>query len=332
MKILVADDDAVARRVLEGFLRKWGYELVMTRDGEEAWRALEGEDAPQLAILDWMMPGLDGLEVCRRIRERKSEPYVYALLLTAKGQKQDVVEGLNAGADDFLSKPFEAGELQARLRSGRRILALQGALISARDALRFQAAHDPLTGLWNRVAALDALRRELARAWRQRISVAVLLGDLDHFKNINDTYGHLAGDSALREVARRLRSNVRSYDTVARYGGEEFLLVLPDCDRAGAIRQAERLRQVFARAPLDLPDARVPLTLSLGVASLEVSVGVIAEEMIRAADSALYRAKESGRNLVEPATEGELARCLTLPTLQGETRLKKRNGGQRSAA
>jgi CheY-like chemotaxis protein len=159
MKVLIAEDDPVSQRVLEGFLTKWGYELVITQDGEEAWQALAQEDAPQLAILDWMMPRMDGLEVCRRVRERNAEPYVYILLLTAKGQKQDVAEGINAGADDYLSKPFDAGELQARLRSGRRILALQGALISARDALRFQATHDPLTGLWNRLAATGARTR-----------------------------------------------------------------------------------------------------------------------------------------------------------------------------
>jgi two-component system cell cycle response regulator len=332
MKVLIAEDDAVSRRVLEEFLTKWGYELVITQDGEEAWQALSEEDAPQLAILDWMMPRMDGLEVCRRVRERNAEPYVYILLLTAKGQKQDVVEGINAGADDYLSKPFDAGELQARLRAGRRILALQGALISARDALRFQATHDPLTGLWNRLAATEALRREIARARRQKSSVAVLLGDLDRFKAINDTYGHLAGDAALREVAKRMRTSVRVYDTVARYGGEEFLFVLPDCNMEAALEQGERLRRVFDAEPLDLPDARIPQTLSLGVASVDAKAGVLAEEMLRVADQALYRAKERGRNRVEPATGDELARCLALSSREGEVRHRKRNGGRRSAA
>jgi diguanylate cyclase (GGDEF)-like protein len=332
MKILIAEDDAISRRVLEGFLTKWGYEVVTTQDGEEAWQALSGEDAPQLAILDWMMPGMDGIEVCRRLRERNAEPYVYILLLTVKGQRQDVVEGIDAGADDYLSKPFDARELQARLRAGRRILALQGALISARDALRFQATHDPLTGLWNRLAAIDTLWRELARGKRQRTPVAVILGDLDHFKTINDTYGHLAGDTALREVARRLRHGVRVYDTVARYGGEEFLIVLPGCDLTGSIHQAERLREAFEQDPLDLPDARIPQTLSLGVASIDTKTGALAEELIRAADQALYRAKEGGRNRVEPATETELARCIAILPREEGTRHRKRNGGRQSAA
>jgi diguanylate cyclase (GGDEF)-like protein len=332
MKILIAEDDAVSRRVLEGFLTKWGYEVVATQDGAEAWQALSREDAPQLAILDWMMPQMDGLEVCRRVRDRGAEPYVYLLLLTAKGQKQDVVEGINAGADDYVSKPFDAGELRARLRAGRRILALQGALISARDALRFQATHDPLTALWNRLAAMDTLWREFARSKRDKMPVGVFMGDLDHFKNINDTYGHMTGDAALREVARRLRASVREYDTVARYGGEEFLLVLPGCDMPSALRQAERLREAFQRTPLDLPDAQIPLTLSLGVAAIEPRDGAVANEMIRAADQAVYRAKERGRNRVEAATEAELARCFSVLSRPEAARHRKHNGGRQAAA
>jgi two-component system cell cycle response regulator len=332
MRILVAEDDEISRRVLEGFLKRWGYDLLITENGLEAWQALSEEDAPQLAILDWMMPVMDGVEVCRRVRERAAEHYTYILLLTAKGQKQDVVEGINAGADDYLTKPFDADELRARLRAGRRILALQGALISARDALRFQATHDPLTGLWNRLAAMDTLRRELARGKRRRTSVSVVLCDLDHFKAVNDTYGHLAGDAALREVARRMHESIREYDTLARYGGEEFLLVLPDCDMEGALQQAERLRETFDRQPLDLPEDRVPQTLSLGVAGLNAKVGALASEMLRAADQALYRAKENGRNRVEAASQADLAQCVAILPRGEEGGPKKRNGGRQSAA
>lgn len=332
MRILVAEDDEISRRVLEGFLKRWGYDLLITENGLEAWQALSEEDAPQLAILDWMMPVMDGVEVCRRVRERAAEHYTYILLLTAKGQKQDVVEGINAGADDYLTKPFDADELRARLRAGRRILALQGALISARDALRFQATHDPLTGLWNRLAAMDTLRRELARGKRRRTSVSVVLCDLDHFKAVNDTYGHLAGDAALREVARRMHESIREYDTLARYGGEEFLLVLPDCDMEGALQQAERLRETFDRQPLDLPEDRVSQTLSLGVAGLNAKVGALASEMLRAADQALYRAKENGRNRVEAASQADLAQCVAILPRGEEGGPKKRNGGRQSAA
>jgi diguanylate cyclase (GGDEF)-like protein len=328
MKILIAEDDAVSRRVLEGFLTKWGYELVVASDGEEAWRELQQKGAPQLAILDWMMPRMDGIEVCREVRKRNREPYTYILLLTAKDQKENVIEGIDAGADDYLTKPFDAGELRARLRAGRRILALQGALVSARDALRFQATHDPLTGLWNRPAAMETLRREIARGQREKTPVGVVLADTDLFKNINDTYGHLTGDAALREVARRLRSGVRVYDTVARYGGEEFLLILPGCDLAITMREAERLREAFQREPLDLADATIPQTLSLGVASIDPKAGAAVDELIRAVDQALYRAKKRGRNCTESITDGELAQCFSVTVKGSAPRLKKHNGGR----
>ncbi len=330
MKILIADDDTVSSRVLEGFLKKWGYEVRVTADGEEAWQALQEEDAPQMAILDWMMPRVDGVEVCRRLRQRGPEPYVYALLLTAKGQKQDVVEGIEAGADDYLTKPFDPGELQARLRAGRRILALQGALISARDALKFQATHDPLTGLWNRLASVEALRRELSRSARQKESVSVVMADLDHFKSVNDTYGHMSGDAALRETAQRFLSSVRAYDTVGRYGGEEFMIVLPECDAQGAIHQAERIRGKFAQEPFDLPDAQIAVTLSLGVASVQVKGGLEPDALIWAADQALYRAKARGRNCVEPASEAEHLKIIA-PSPSAQVRPKRRNGGRAAA-
>ena len=328
MKILIAEDDAVSRRVLESFLTKWDYELVVARDGDEAWQAFQEEDAPQLAILDWMMPGMDGLQVCREVRKRNKEPYVYILLLTAKGQKEEIVEGIEAGADDYLTKPFDAGELRARLRAGRRILALQGALVSARDALRFQATHDPLTGLWNRLATVETLWRELARGKREKTAIGIILADLDHFKQINDTHGHLTGDAVLQEVAQRLRASVRIYDTVGRYGGEEFLLVLPGCDLPLAMRQAERLREAFHRGPLDLPDATILQTLSLGVVSIEPKAGAVVDELIRAADQALYRAKNRGRNRVEAATEAEHAQCLTVSVRDQGAPQRKRNGGR----
>ncbi len=326
MRILIAEDDAVSRRVLEGFLARWGYEILAVEDGEEAWAALQEENAPQLAILDWMMPHVDGVEVCRRLRQRGPEPYVYVLLLTAKGQKQDIVEGLEAGADDYLTKPFDPGELQARLRTGRRILALQEALISARDALRFQATHDPLTGLWNRLATTNTLRRELARSARQKEPVSVALADLDHFKAVNDTYGHLSGDAALREASGRIVSAVRAYDTVGRYGGEEFLLVLPECDLQGAILLAERIRENFARKPFDLPDGHISLNLSLGVAGLETKSGMEPNALIWAADQALYRAKARGRNCVEPATEAELWQCCSPLARNPQSRPRRRDG------
>src|ERR1700730_5748514 len=199
MRILAAEDNPVFQSVLRGMLTKWGYEVVLACDGNQALSALQVECPPRLAILDWMMPGLDGVEVCRRLRAANREPYIYVLLLTARTDSQDLVEGMEAGADDYLTKPFNATELRARLRAGRRIVELQEELMLAREALRQQATHDGLTGLLNRSAILEVLHNELARAQRESQPLSLLMVDLDHFKQVNDEFGHLAGDAVLRE-------------------------------------------------------------------------------------------------------------------------------------
>ena len=311
MKILVAEDDPVSRRLLEVTLSKWGYEVVTCADGQAAWEALKAPDAPQLAILDWMMPLLDGLQVCRNVRnpaERPAEPYVYIILLTAKSQKTDMVTGLEAGADDYLTKPFDAQELRMRLRAGWRILDLLDELVRAREILREQARKDSLTQLCTRATVLELLMHELDRSQRDSADrdapVSVVLADLDHFKHINDTYGHLAGDAVLRETAHRMRDAIRPYDSIGRYGGEEFLLVLSNCDTIGAAAIAERLLQAVRKDAIVLAEATVSVTLSAGVATS----GVIQdpEALVGAADAALYRAKRGGRNRVEVATAADM--------------------------
>jgi diguanylate cyclase (GGDEF)-like protein len=283
-------------------LTRWGYEVVVTRNGDEAWELLHRIDAPPLAILDWMMPGMDGVEVCRKVRQRGQEPYIYLLLLTTKGRKENVIEGLDAGADDYLTKPFDPHELQVRLRTGKRIMTLQAELIEAREALRVQAMHDPLTGIWNRRAILDVLGNELARSRREGLSVAVAIADIDHFKRINDTYGHLVGDTALCEAASRMRAQLRPYDVIGRYGGEEFLVVLPGCTSQDAFKLAERLRIGMSQEPIEIPGGTIEVMCSLGVAASDMIVALEPAALIQAADSALYRAKAGGRNRVELAT------------------------------
>jgi diguanylate cyclase (GGDEF)-like protein len=214
-----------------------------------------------------------------------------------------MVSGLEAGADDYLTKPFNAYELKARLGTGERILRLQQELIEARDALKEQATHDPLTGLWNHGASIDILRTELSRAARQGGPLTVTMADIDHFKRVNDTSGHLAGDEVLREVARRLRSAVRTYDSVGRYGGEEFLVISPGCERSAGISQAERLRQVVSAKPVGIQGTMISVTISLGVATLDMETKGSVEQMLGAADRALYRAKLGGRNRVEAASD-----------------------------
>jgi diguanylate cyclase (GGDEF)-like protein len=299
VKILVADDDAVSRRLLEVTVKKWGYDVVVADDGDKAWDVLQREDAPQLAILDWVMPGMDGPEICRQVRTFGDQRYIYLLLLTAKSEKEDLIEGMEAGADDFLTKPFDVQELRTRLRAGTRILELQ-------ETLREQATHDSLTGLWNRAATFDFLRRELSRAERQGTLVSVVMADIDHFKPINDTHGHLVGDVVLREVARRLSSSVRDYDVTGRFGGEEFLLVFPGCAVRNAVDRAEQLRACVNREPVETSEGPIPVTLSLGVAGSEAARATDPDSLLRAADAALYRAKNGGRDRVEVAAAEEL--------------------------
>ncbi len=305
MKILIAEDDPVSRRLLEVTLSKWGYEVIACADGARAWEVLQQPEAPQLVILDWMMPHMDGLQVCKQVRDPAkypAEPYLYIILLTAKSQKTDMVTGLEAGADDYLTKPFDAQELRMRLRAGRRILDLLDELVRAREIMREQARKDSLTQLCTRATVLEILQQELDRAQRsaeRSMPVSIVLADLDHFKQINDTYGHLAGDAVLREAARRMRDAVRPYDCIGRYGGEEFLIVLSNCDTLGAVGLAQRLLQAVSHETIMLAEGAVAVTLSAGVATS----GTIqdAEHLVGSADAALYRAKHRGRNRVEVA-------------------------------
>src|ERR1700686_4285120 len=194
MKILIADDDEMSRRLLEKTLEREGYEVISAENGRAALEQLSLPDAPRMALLDWMMPELDGPRVCQEIRRQRDRPYVHIVLLTSRGSKQDVVAGLQAGADDYLTKPWDSGELIARLLVGQRILQLEDRLVEARETMRFKATHDNLTSLFNRGVIVDLLARELSRTRRENGCTVVMLGDLDRFKLVNDTYGHVVGD------------------------------------------------------------------------------------------------------------------------------------------
>jgi diguanylate cyclase (GGDEF)-like protein len=296
--VLIADDDPLSRRLLQVSLNQWGYSVTVATDGAEALRALDEPDGPQLAVLDWMMPRFDGIEVCRTIRTSSRERYVYIVLLTARGYRDDIVQGLEAGADDYITKPFHLHELKARLRTGSRILTLQEELITARERLRIQATFDSVTGLFNRVAIQDALARELVRSRREDKPVAVLMADLDHFKHVNDTYGHPVGDVVLRVTADRMRGLFRSYDSIGRYGGEEFLVVLSGCDLATGIEQAERMRKAIYTQGVSVANTTIPVSISIGVAATTHD-GRESTDLLLAADKALYAAKRAGRNRVE---------------------------------
>jgi diguanylate cyclase (GGDEF)-like protein len=302
MRILIADDDALSLRLLERTLERDGYEVTAVQNGRLAAEHLCRPDGPRLALLDWVMPELDGPAVCREVRQKREQVYVHMVLLTSKESKQDVIEGLESGADDYLIKPFDPAELKARLRTGLRILQLEDRLVEAREDMRFKATHDPLTGLFNRGVIMDLLSRELSRAHREDGCTSILLGDVDRFKNVNDTLGHVTGDEVLREIARRLLESVRSYDFVGRYGGEEFLVVLNNCNLPAALQRAEQIRRAIASAPVQTARGPVPVTMSLGIlASTEWGVLPV-EELLREADAALYKAKAAGRNCVKLAS------------------------------
>jgi two-component system cell cycle response regulator len=296
MRILIAEDDLTSRTALVGVLKKGGHEVLETTNGLEAWEELQKPDAARLAILDWMMPEMDGLEVVRRVRALQTGRPPYIIMLTAKGEKADIIAGLDAGADDYLAKPFDLGELHARVGVGCRMVGMQDALIESREALAHQATHDALTGMLNRRAIFDHLHKELARAGRHGDRVVVGMCDIDHFKQVNDTYGHQSGDDVLCGLSMILKESLREYDSVGRIGGEEFLVIAP-------MKAGMDLMSLFRRVCARVAQSRI--TTRSGALSITVSVGVASEgdgetvdAMLAAADAALYRAKQEGRNRV----------------------------------
>lgn len=301
MKVLVVEDSAVDRRIVTKHLKEWKYQFAVTTTGEEGWKALQAEDAPKLVITDWMLPDIEGVELCRKIRNRTDKPYTYIMLVTARDRKRDMLRAMEAGADDYLVKPFNKLELKARLIAASRILDLQEQLIRLGDSLRFAATHDNLSGLWNRAQILDFLDRELVRSNRDQSPLGIVLADLDHFKKVNDTYGHLAGDAVLKEVSQRMHGNIRVYDGLGRYGGEEFLVVLPGCELTIAMRRGEDLRQLIGQKSVSALGHKINVTASFGVAVAEAGSEIRAEALLQKADQALYAAKRKGRNRVECA-------------------------------
>ena len=301
MKIMIAEDDRTSRFLLQSFLQKWGYEVVVAEDGDQAWKLLQGADAPHLAVLDWMMPGVDGPELCRRVRtcEGPEAGYTYLILLTAKTEKASIIAGMEAGADDYIVKPFDAHELQVRVRAGERIVQLHQDLLELKEQLQIQATTDPLTGIANRRALLARMELEMARARRSKHPFTVSMLDLDHFKQVNDMHGHAAGDLVLRELARRVRAALRDYDTVGRVGGEEFVVLVPNLSPTAADAVFERIRLTVKEPPFDCDGVAVTVTVSQGLVTWDGEGSV--DELLALADSALYAAKAKGRDRVEHA-------------------------------
>ena len=291
MKILIAEDDMTSRLLFGATLKKLGHSVTAVEDGRKAWDAWRQDSYP-LLISDWMMPNVDGLELCRMIRAEHSLQYTYVILLTAMDSKGSYLEGMDAGADDFITKPFDEELLAARLRVAERILGLH-------KKLHIEATHDRLTGVWNRAAIVDYLQRALQRAAREGSCIAVIVADLDHFKRVNDTLGHAAGDIVLQEAARRMQLALRPDDHIGRYGGEEFLIAVSGCDSSQTMILAERIRRAINATPAISDGVEIPITVSLGVAMGGGGQGEDASRIIATADEALYRAKKAGRNRVE---------------------------------
>lgn len=305
MKILIAEDDFTSRTILAGVLKNHGHEVVETANGLDAWNTMLLPDAPKLVILDWMMPEMDGLEVCRRLRSLDTDVSPYIIILTAKGEKANIVAGLESGADDYLAKPFDPGELQARVNVGNRILELETKLLEARNALAREAMHDSLTGVLSRRAITDALSRELYIVRRYHNGLAVMICDIDHFKKINDTHGHMAGDEVLCGFARLLQGALRQYDILGRWGGEEFMVISPGIKENDLKTVCERLRTAIADNPIVTKVGNISLTVSIGAKIWKVNES--SGEFLTAADSALYRAKSEGRNRVCIAADEQIS-------------------------
>ena len=312
MRILIAEDDVVSRTILRRAVEKIGHECIAAADGEEAWTLYKENPNLDVIISDWMMPGVDGLELCRRVRDDQHDGYTYFIFLTALGDREHLLMGLEAGADDYLSKPLDRGELQVRLISASRVTALHRRLAQQNDELERlnrrlfeQSREDPLTRLGNRLRLREEFEVLQARVRRYAHSYSVVLCDVDHFKGYNDLYGHLEGDEVLQKVAGTISCHLRSGDTAYRYGGEEFLIVLPEQDLQSATSVADRLRQAIEG--LGIPhEANEPpgvVTISAGAAAVSHESPRSTDELLTEADEALYAAKQAGRNRVATSAE-----------------------------
>ena len=299
--ILIVEDDPVSRRLLEKTLVKAGHEFVSVENGRKALEEFKERFFP-IVLTDWMMPEMNGLQLCRAIRERTNTGYVFTVLLTAKDSKNDIVAGLEAGADDYLTKPVNQAELIARIKTGIRILELERSLKRANEEIRILSITDPLTGCYNRGYMTERLPQEIKRAKRYRHSLSLVLCDIDHFKKINDTYGHQVGDRILKEFVQWINESIRDgVDWLARYGGEEFLIVVPETDTKGACCVVERLRRMLSQKAIGIQGERIHITASFGVTGLDPATPdekISPEALITQADECLYQAKQEGRNRV----------------------------------
>ncbi len=300
MRILIADDERVSRTLLMRVVESWGYQTVEADSGDSAWAILSGPNPPRIAIIDWMMPGIDGVEICRRLHARPDAPLIYTILLTSKTDEQALIHALEQGAHDFQTKPANPGELRARLLVGRRLVESDDRLTESLARMEQMAATDELTGAANRRNFLQMAELEIYRVQRSKAPLALLVMDIDRFKEINDTYGHVAGDAALCHLVAICQLSLRRTDIIARFGGDEFVILLPECDEPTAIHTAERLREAIFTTPVPDKGGAFSISVTIGVATHPAGQSQIfdLDTLLRLADDALYEAKDAGRNRV----------------------------------
>jgi len=292
MKVLVAEDYPTSRIMLQCMLQKCGYEVIVAEDGQQAWNIMQQPDAPRLVLLDWGMPVLDGLQVTRLLREQAGASPLYIIMVTSMTEKEHIVAGLNAGANDYVTKPFDAEVLQARVAAGKRMVEMQSSLLKTQGALEHEASHDALTGILNRKAILGVLCRELSRAKREKTALSLGVCDIDRFKFINDTYGHLAGDDVLRGFVERMQGVLREYDSLGRWGGDEFLVIAPGCTIEQASSLHARLRAALSGQPIISGRIGIPVSMSIGLAMLDGDE--TEDDLVAKADEAMYSMKKQG--------------------------------------
>jgi two-component system, cell cycle response regulator len=301
MKVLIAEDDHENNLFLKNLLFRWGFDIVTAFNGVDAWRILQEEDAAQIAVLDWMMPGMDGLEVCGRIREREKgrDQYTYVIMLTGRSDKEDIVTGIDAGADEYIVKPFDKNELRARLQTGQRIIELQTALRVANKKLLIMSRLDPLTGVLNRSAILDDLDLAMYRSTRDKKSLSISLVDIDNLKEMNGRYGRSAGDQILQDSVRRINTCIRRTDCLGRFGGDELLVIMPGVDFVTGMASCHRIQNAISEKKIVIHEDSFPVTVSQSLAVWDGKASI--EEFIASAEHALLVTKPHGRNRVEKA-------------------------------
>ncbi len=314
--ILIVEDDPAYHVVLEGMVKRWGYKTIWAKSGKEALRILEKPDAPQLAVLDWMIPDPNGVEVCRILKERLSQKikellkmtweeslsadlpkYVYTIVLTAKSEIEDLVYAMEKGADDYIIKPFNAAELQARIIVGFRVVNIYNEFIKSQQILKKAATTDYLTGVLNRMSIIQRIKEEVYKCRREGGSFGIIMIDIDDFKSINDTYGHLAGDKVLVEFTKLVQSVLRRYDKLGRIGGEEFLVFLLNCGLQEAYKISERIRTLLENTYITIDKNKIKITASFGIAIWDSKNDVSVDDLLKRADYCLYEAKRKGGNL-----------------------------------